>query len=119
MERNGTPAYIVGRNPQPQLLAPPLVPFATGWRAYVSKDLSGFFVLQGGTNALGQDLKIDALTASGPTPLLEPPDAPAQAPMTEANASGGVVPGGNYYVQVTYLNAGGESLPSPTSAIPR
>src|SRR2546422_11709581 len=28
VERNGTPAYIVGRNPQPQLLAPPLVPLA-------------------------------------------------------------------------------------------
>ena len=100
--------------------APPLGTFATGWRAYVATDLFGPYVLQGGTNPFNQDLTLDTMADSGPTPLLQPPDAPTDAPSAIAvdSAPGeppSLIPAGMYQVKVTYTNAGGESLASPST----
>lgn len=100
--------------------APPPGTFATGWRAYVATDLFGPYVLQGGTNPFGQDLTLDTMADSGPTPLLQPPDAPTDAPsVTAADSAPGdppsLIPAGMYQVKVTYTNAGGESLASPST----
>ena len=96
---------------------PPPGPGATGWRAYVATNPIGLYVLEGTTNQFGQDLTLDTMANSGPTPLLAPPDAPTDAPSVAAVDSNpaSLIPGGMYQVKVTYTNAGGESLASPST----